>query len=247
MGELNDTLQRSRRQFLRDGAVAGAGLVIGFHWSGATRPAAAATLGSEDEAAGGDFPLNAFVRIGSDNTVTVLSKHIEFGQGTYTGLATILAEELDADWPQIRVESAPADATRYNNLFFGPVQGTGGSTAMANSWQQLRQAGATARAMLVDAAAKEWNVPAAEITVDRGRLAHLGGRSASFGELAEAAAAVAPPANVELKDPADFRLIGTSVPRVDVPAKTDGSATFTGTSHRTDSTSSRFPTGSDLG
>ena len=220
----------SRRQFLRDSALFGAGLVVGFHWSGMARPAAAAT------AAVADLPLNAFVRVGSDNTVTVLSKHIEFGQGTYTGLATILAEELDADWSQIRVESAPADASRYNNLLFGPVQGTGGSTAMANSWQQLRQAGATARAMLVAAAAELWGVPGSEITVDRGRLAHPSGRSASFGELAALAAEQTPPSSrrdadgtptVELKDPKDFRLIGTSPPRVDVPAKSDGSAEFT--------------------
>ncbi len=209
----------SRRRLLRDGALVGAGLIVGFRWGGGARPARAA--------AAGDFPLNAFVRIASDDTVTVISKHIEFGQGTYTGLATILAEELDADWPQVRVESAPADASRYNNLAFGPAQGTGGSTAMANSWQQLRRAGATARAMLVAAAAEAWGVPAAEITVDRGRLAHPSGRSARFGELAEAAAGTTPPDEVRLKAPKDFRLIGTRVPRVDVPAKADGSAAFT--------------------
>ncbi len=225
MARNREMLERTRRQFLRDSVLAGAGLVVGFHWSGGPRPARAAS--STAEAA-----LNAFVRIAPDNTVTVLSKHIEFGQGTYTGLATILAEELDADWSQIRVESAPADATVYNNLFFGPVQGTGGSTAMSNSWQQLRQAGATARAMLVDAAAAAWDVPAAEVAVESGRLSHPGGGSATFGDLAEAAAALTPPAEVELKKPEDFRLIGTSVPRVDVPAKTDGQATFTMDVHR---------------
>ena len=96
---------------------------------------------------------NAFVRIGADDTVTVVVKHIEMGQGTFTGLPTLVAEELDADWSQIRVEGAPADANRYNNLFWGPAQGTGGSTALANSYEQLRKAGAAARAMLVAAAA----------------------------------------------------------------------------------------------
>src|SRR5690606_37884337 len=110
---------------------------------------------------------NAFVRIGTDDLVTVISKHLEMGQGTYTGLATIVAEELDAA-SQVRVEGAPADGKRYGNTQWGPVQGTGGSTAIANSWAQLRQAGATARAMLVAAAAQQWQVPAEEITVSNG-------------------------------------------------------------------------------
>ena len=109
--------------------------------------------------AGATFAPNAFVRIGSDNSVTVIAKHVEMGQGAYTGIATVLAEELDADWTQVRVESAPADAKRYANLAFGTMQGTGGSSAMANSWTQLREAGAKARAMLLAAAAKEWQVP----------------------------------------------------------------------------------------
>src|SRR5204863_9711542 len=97
-----------------------------------------------------------------------IAKHIEMGQGTYTGLATLVAEELDADWAQVRVEGAPADAGRYNNLFWGPTQGTGGSTAIGNSYEQLRKAGATARAMLVSAAAETWRVPAAELSVSNG-------------------------------------------------------------------------------
>ena len=118
------------------------------------------------------FEPNAFVRIGADSRVTVIAKHLEMGQGTYTGLATLVAEELDADWAQVRVEGAPADAKRYNNLFWGPAQGTGGSTAIANSYEQMRKAGATARAMLVAAAAKRWNVPEGEIRVAKGLLSH---------------------------------------------------------------------------
>jgi isoquinoline 1-oxidoreductase subunit beta len=145
-----------------------------------------------------------------------------------SGLATIVADELDADWAQIRVESAPADAKLYNNLAFGTIQGTGGSSAIANSWMQLRQAGATARAMLVAAVAAEWNVPAAEIVVDRGVLSHAASRrQASFGELAGKAAAQPLAANVTLKDPKDFKLIGQKLPRVDVPAKSNGTAQFT--------------------
>src|SRR6267378_2447503 len=109
------------------------------------------------------FAPNAFIRIAPDNTVTVIVKHLEMGQGTYTGLPTLVAEELDADWSQMRVEAAPADAKRYNNLFWGTMQGTGGSTALANSYEQLRKAGAAARAMLVGAAAERWRVPASDI------------------------------------------------------------------------------------
>lgn len=210
-----------RRQVLKGGLVLGTGLIIGFRLPG--RSAA-----SEAAGAAGDFAPNAFVRIAPDDTVTVLAKHIEFGQGSYTGLATILAEELDADWSQVRVEAAPADASRYANLFFG-IQGTGGSTAMANSWQQLRQAGATARAMLVAAAAATWEVPAAEVEVARGVLRHpASGRSATFGEMALAAAGQAPPADVVLKKEGDFTLIGREeLPRVDVAAKSRGEARFT--------------------
>ena len=130
-------------------------------------------------------PMNAFVKIGTDDTVTVLSKHIEFGQGPFTGLATIVAEELDADWSQMRAVHSPADDKIYANLAFG-LQGTGGSTSIANSYEQLRKAGATARAMLVSAAAEEWGVPASEITVEQGRIKHAAsGKESGFGALAE--------------------------------------------------------------
>lgn len=219
----------SRRRFLQGAAVAGAGLVIGFHLPRGIPKAIAVPQGSAEVPAADEmFAPNAFVRIAPDNTVTVISKHIEFGQGTYTGLATILADELDADWGQVRVESAPADAKRYNNLFFGPVQGTGGSTAIANSWEQLRRAGAMARAMLVDAAAEDWDVSATEITVARGVVSHPDSdRSATFGDLAERAAALTPPVEVKLKDRKDFTLIGTEVSKVDSRSKSTGTAVFT--------------------
>jgi isoquinoline 1-oxidoreductase beta subunit len=135
---------------------------------------------------------------------------------------------MDADWAQIRVEAAPADTQRYGNRLLGGAQVTGGSTAMAEAWEQMRRAGATARAMLVQAAASEWNVPASEITVDGGVVSHSrSGRRATFGELASNAAALTPPAQVTLKDPKDFKLVGKRVPRVDSKPKTDGSAQFT--------------------
>ena len=206
----------SRRTLLKSSAAAA--LVIGFHIA----PRRALAQG----AAAAPMP-NAFVRIGADNSVTVIAKHLEMGQGSYTGLATILAEELDADWSQVRVESAPADATRYNNLAFGPVQGTGGSSAIANSFMQLRNAGAAARAMLVAAAARAWGVPADEITVSAGKLAHeKSGKTAAFGQFAAAAARLPVPKEVKLKDPKAFGLIGRELPRVDTVAKTNGTAQF---------------------
>jgi isoquinoline 1-oxidoreductase beta subunit len=168
----------------------------------------------------------AFVRIGSDNTVTVVIKHLDKGQGVTTGLSTIVAEELDADWAQIRTEFAPANVQLYNNTLLGPIQGTGGSTSVANSWLQLRKAGAAARAMLVAAAVDAWKVPAEEITVEKGVLKHKSGKSATFGEFAEAAARQPVPPEVKLKDPKDFRLIGTKIHRIDSNIKTDGSAIY---------------------
>jgi len=205
----------TRREFVKTGVVAGAALVVEFRFP----------VGTE---AAGDLAPNAFVRIAPDDSVTVVAKHVEMGQGSHTGIATVLADELDADWARVRVEAAPADATRYNNLFWGPVQGTGGSSAMANSWAQLRQAGATARAMLVSAAATEWGVPAESVSVHEGVVTHdASGRTATFGTLASAAASLPVPADVPLKDPKAWTLIGKAAPRVDSKAKSDGSARFT--------------------
>ena len=172
------------------------------------------------------FAPNAFVRIGADNTVTVIVKHLEMGQGTYTGLPTLVAEELDADWSQIRAEGAPADAKRYNNLFWGEAQGTGGSTALANSYEQLRKAGATARAMLV-AAAAEMAVPASEIKVSKGVVITKAEPERGFGSLAADAAKQKVPENVPLKDPKNFVLIGKPARRTDARAKSNGTALFT--------------------
>jgi isoquinoline 1-oxidoreductase subunit beta len=215
----------SRRAFLKNsGALATAALTIGFQWVGPARRANALPA----PAAGAAFAPNAFLRIGADNSVTVIAKHVEMGQGAYTGIATIVAEELDADWALVRVESAPADAKRYANLAFGTIQGTGGSSAMANSWNQLREAGGKARAMLLTAAAAEWKVPVSELTTDKGIIYHAGSkRQAPFGSLVAKAAALPVPEKVVLKSPTDFKLIGRHVPRVDVPSKVNGTAQFT--------------------
>ncbi|MEM9797820.1 MAG: xanthine dehydrogenase family protein molybdopterin-binding subunit [Pseudomonadota bacterium] len=208
----------SRRAFLAGSA----GLVLGVHLAGKARAQAAPTM------VGGQFAPNAYLRISPDNTVTVLVKHIEIGQGANTGLPLLVAEELDADWSQMRAEQAPSDPVAYVNTAFG-IQGTGGSTGLANSYMTMRQAGAAARAMLVSAASEEWGVPAGEITVAKGVVAHDGsGNSASFGELAEAAAARPVPVDVTLKTPDQFTMIGgDKVTRLDAVEKSNGSAIFT--------------------
>jgi isoquinoline 1-oxidoreductase subunit beta len=211
----------SRRAFLRGTAAAGGALVIGLHLD----PKGARANGGPDLSKAPAKP-NAFVRIAADDTVTVVIKHLDMGQGNTTGLATIVAEELDADWAQMRAVFAPADASLYNNLAFGPIQGTGGSTAVANSWIQLRKAGAAARAMLIAAAADEWKVPAGEIGIEKGVLRHASGKEGRFGAFAAKAAVQAVPENPVLKDPSAFRLIGTRLPRLDSNAKTDGSAQY---------------------
>jgi isoquinoline 1-oxidoreductase subunit beta len=215
---LGTSIAIDRRVFLKMSAATGAGLTLGL-WTGAAAAQSAAPAKTVEP--------SAFVIIGTDNTVTVVVKHLEMGQGTWTGLPTLVAEELDAAWSQIRAVGAPADASRYANLFWGGAQGTGNSSAIANSFDQYRQAGAAARAMLVAAAAKQWNVPAESIQVKNGVVFHANGKKATFGELATAAAKEPIPTAVKLKDPKDFVYIGKHVPRTDAKAKSNGTAVFT--------------------
>ncbi|HWZ74870.1 MAG TPA: xanthine dehydrogenase family protein molybdopterin-binding subunit [Casimicrobiaceae bacterium] len=229
---MTDFLPRDteRRRFLKSSAAAAAGFTLAVYLPGRSLAQMAGpgmAAGRTAQGAAGAWEPNAFVRVGADNTVTVLVKHLEMGQGTFTGLPTLVAEEMDAAWVQMQVEAAPADASRYNNLLWGPVQGTGGSTAMANSYEQLRKAGAAARAMLVAAAAKRWNVPPDSIRVAKGMVTHSSGKKATFGDLAAAAAKEPVPADVTLKDPKDFVYIGKRVPRTDSRAKSNGTARFT--------------------
>ncbi|MES0812858.1 xanthine dehydrogenase family protein molybdopterin-binding subunit [Roseibium sp. SCPC15] len=200
----------SRRTFLKMSAGAVGGLVIAMNLPRAAKAAA----GSGELA-------QPFVHIRPDNTVVVLSKHLDKGQGAATGLTTLVAEELDASREQVSVEFAPSNPQLYANLLFG-VQGTGGSTAMANSFMQYRQAGAAAKAMIVAAAAKEWGVPAGEITVSAGVVSHSSGKSATLGELASLAAEQDVPAEPALKSPDQWVYIGKSFPRLDVKNKTVG-------------------------
>jgi isoquinoline 1-oxidoreductase beta subunit len=211
----------SRRTFLKITSLAGVGFVVGCSDASDVAPGAAAA-GARPV----PVDLNPFVRIGTDGKVTVIVKHLDKGQGVTTGLTTLVAEELDAAWTQMAWEFAPADTARYANLALG-LQGTGGSSSIANSWLQYRQAAAAARAVLVQAAAERFGVAGASITVADGVLRAPDGRTANFGELAAAAGALAAPAEPVLKEPRDFKLIGKHVPRIDSAVKTNGSAVYT--------------------
>jgi isoquinoline 1-oxidoreductase subunit beta len=183
-----------------------------------TRTAAESQLGSAAE-------LNPFIRIGGDEVVTILVNHSEMGQGVYTSLPMLVAEELECDWKNIRVEAAPVGPAYYHTQW-GDVQGTGGSTSVASEWERLRRAGAAAREMLVAAAAETWNVDPASCRVENGTVLNSTGKKLTYGQLAEKAASLPVPHSLQLKDPSSFRIIGISAKRLDAPEKTDGTGIF---------------------
>src|SRR6202163_566542 len=206
-----------RRAFLKTGAAAGGGLVIAFYV-----PALSAQEQKPKPEAIAPF---AYIKIASDEKVTIVANHSEMGQGVYTSLPMLLAEELEADWSKIKVEAAPVDAA-YNHPAFG-IQMTGGSTSTASEWERFRKAGATARVMLIAAAGQRWNVDVKGLRAEKGFVLGPGnGQRASFGSLADAAAKIEPPKDVPLKDPKDFKLIGKATRRLDTPAKVNGTAQF---------------------
>jgi isoquinoline 1-oxidoreductase beta subunit len=205
----------NRREFLRNTVGGTAGLVIGFYF-----PAAQAAAESSPSAS---FAPNAFIRIGSDDSITILINKSEMGQGVYTSLPMIAAEELDADWTKIRAESAPV-APAYNHTVYG-TQMTGGSSSVSSSYAQLRKAGAVARSMLIAAAAATWGVPASACTTENGFVSS-GSHRASYGQLAEKASQLSPSAEVTLKNPKDFRIIGKPVARLDTREKARGTGVF---------------------
>jgi isoquinoline 1-oxidoreductase beta subunit len=213
-----------RRAFLRVSAAAGGGMLISLYLPeviGAGRDAS----GLQPGMAALPFAPNAFVRIGTDESVTVIVNKSEMGQGVYTSLPMLLAEELEADWNRIKVESAPVDAA-YNHPAFG-IQMTGGSTSTASEWERFRLAGATARVMLIAAAAQLFKANANDLHAEKGYVINpLTNQHASFGSLADAAAKITPPKDVKLKDPADFKLIGKATRRLDTPSKVNGTAQF---------------------
>jgi isoquinoline 1-oxidoreductase beta subunit len=218
---MRQPMDLSRRTFLKTSAMVGGGLVVGFFVPAAARRMA---LAQGAPAAPAALPeANAFLRIGGDESVTVVLAHSEMGQGIWTTLPMLLNEELDADWSRIRVEHAPA-APVYRHTAF-PIQMTGGSTTTWSELDRYRQVGAVARTLLVAAAAARWGVPPAGCRTEKGYVL-CGDRRASYGSLAEAAAKLPPPASVALKDPKDWKVIGQPTRRLDTPEKTTGRAQF---------------------
>jgi isoquinoline 1-oxidoreductase beta subunit len=217
----------SRRGFLLGAAFTGGALVIGHM---PLAQAAEAELGPFGPAPPPGPPINplaAFIKVGPDGSVTVVSKFLEMGQGAHAGVAALVAEELDADWSKVRFEHAPNNAKLYSNSLFH-MQGTGGSSSIASSHKEMREAGAAARYMFVQAAAKRWEVPASEIAVKNGVVSHKSGKSAGFGELLADAAKVPTPQSPKLKDPKTFALVGKPrARRKDCGSKSTGKATYT--------------------
>ena len=210
----------SRRSFLIGATAAGASLLVGFSAEAAAPDGAAKTAVN---------PFAAYVKIAPDETVTIYSSQMDMGQGIYFGLATLVQEELDADWSKVTVVGAAGDPALYGNLTIGgAAQFTGGSTGTASSWTRYRQAGATARAMLVAAAAAKWGVPAGEIAAQDGMLRHASGKSATYGAMAAAAATGQVPGKIGLKPAKDWKYIGNeTLRRYDSRAKSTGRQDFT--------------------
>jgi len=208
----------SRRRLLQVGAAAGGGLMLSLSLPFPSHRAEAAVA---DE-----FAPNAFIRIGSDGRIILIMPYVEMGQGTYTSIPMLIAEELDVNLKQVQLEHAPPNEKLYANPLLG-VQATGGSDALRGAWKPLREAGATARIMLVAAAAKRWDVDPKSCRAQDGEVAHVPtGRRLKYGELAAEAAKMPVPAGVTLKAPEDFKLIGTPAKRLDAPAKVNGTAVF---------------------
>src|SRR6202521_734992 len=206
-----------RRTFLRTGAGGAGGLFIGFYFHGDMNTLAAAP----------DAPvvLNAWIHVSTDDFVTILIDKSEMGQSILTGLAMIAADELDCDWKKVRTEFAPADKVYFNPRF--GAQGTGGSSGTPTSWDPLRKASATARAMLLEAAAKKWGVASSECRAENSTIVHAPTkRSLTYGSLAEAASKLPVPQNVPLKSPSQYTLIGKATKRLDTPDKVNGSAQY---------------------
>ena len=205
----------NRREFLKSTAAASGVAVLGMYLPG---------LGGEEaKAAGSVHTPNAWVHIADDNTITLISYMSEMGQGVYTSLPMLIAEELNVDMNTVRVATAPANPAYVNGLLGAQI--TGGSTAIRDAWEKLRVGGAQVRTMLVEAAAKKWGVDASSLTASNGVVSG-GGKSATYGELAAAAASIPVPKEVKLKDPSEFRIVGKPLQRLDTPSKVNGVAEF---------------------
>lgn len=199
------TISFNRRSFIKTSVAAGGGMMLGFNWLASCTSEATAAIPAEW------FDVNAFLKIATDGKVTIFSPNPEIGQGVKTAMPMIVAEELDVDWANVLVEQAGLDTQKYKR------QVAGGSQSIRQGWESLRMAGATARKMLVEAAAQQWNVPASECTTSEGKVLHAkSGQSLGYGDLAAAAAVLTVPTEVELKEPKDFKIIGQRVKNVDI-------------------------------
>src|SRR6478609_4352876 len=196
-------LKTSRRNFIKLAATAGGGLFLGFNWE--TSEASSMRVLTEKEILAGDISFNSYLSISPEDVITIFSPNPELGQNIKTSFPMIVAEELDADWSKVKVVQANLDTKKYER------QLTGGSGAVPHSWERLRKAGATAKYMLTEAAAKKWNVSSGTLKTEKGFVIHADGRKLSYGELATDASAIAVPAEIKLKDRKDFKLIGTAV------------------------------------
>jgi isoquinoline 1-oxidoreductase beta subunit len=218
IGSVRPAADLSRRNFLRASAMASGGLLLSLSLPFASRESKAQSSDS--------FEPNAFIRIGGDGQIVLTMLYVEMGQGTYTSIPMLIAEELEVDLKRVRLEHAPPNEQLYMNPLLG-VQATGNSNAIRGAWQPLRKAGATARTMLIAAAAKRWNVDPSSCRAQNGEVHHqASGRSLSYGALAADAARMPVPENVTMKKPADFKLIGTPAKRLDTPAKINGTAVY---------------------
>jgi len=215
---MNGLINMSRRDFIRTGAILGGGLVLGI---------SLLPPGSDSEAVDktGTFVPNAFVRIGTDDSVTIIVNKSEMGQGVYTSLPMLVAEELEADWSKIGIEPAPVDHA-YDHAQWGSIQGTGGSSSVRSEWGRLSKAGAAARMMLIDAAAATWKVNADHCVAQKGFVIGPSGQRLSFGQLAEKASALQLPKEIILKKTGHPDFLGKRVRRIDTPDKVNGKAVF---------------------
>ncbi len=206
----------NRRSFLKTSAAAGGGLLIGFNWLVSCKPTPKQLLEMPEEW----FNINSYIKIGNNGVTTIFSANPEIGQNVKTSMPMIVAEELDIDWKKVIVEQTNLNTEKYDR------QLAGGSQSIRHGWQGLRMAGATGRRMLLEAAAKEWQVPVSELTTKNGTISHSSGKSAGYGEFAQAASQLSVPEEVELKDPKDFKIIGTPTKNVDGPKLVKGEPLF---------------------
>jgi isoquinoline 1-oxidoreductase beta subunit len=208
----------SRRDFLKTGALVGGGLILGFSLAPEISTSEAA-----DKSA--PFVPNAFIRIGADDSITIIVNKSEMGQGVYTSLPMLVAEELEADWSKIRIKPAPVDPA-YNHAHWGSMQGTGGSSSIRSEWERLSKAGAAARMMLITAAADIWKVSPDSCRAEKSFVIGPAGQRLSYGQLAEKASALEPPKEIVLKKPGHPAFLGKPIKRLDTPDKVTGKAVF---------------------